>query len=65
MDMSYLFYVDDVILMASRDQTNALNIVHILRCFFMASGLKINLLKSKLYGVGVTAGQVTSLAFRM
>lgn len=30
--------------------------------FFMASGLKINLLKSKLYGVGVKIDQVSSMA---
>lgn len=60
--ISHVLYADDVVLMAKWDQENAVHIVHILRCFFLALGLKINLLKSKIYGVGVCANQVSIMA---
>ncbi|GKB17359.1 hypothetical protein Tco_0851282 [Tanacetum coccineum] len=41
---------------------NAMNLSRILTCFNLASGLKINFHKSKLYGVGVTTLEVNSLA---
>lgn len=59
--ISHLLYVDDIVLMADWDHENALHIICILCCFFLASGLKINLLKSKFYGVGVSANQVSSM----
>lgn len=37
---------------------NAIRIVCILRCFFLVSGLKINLKKSKLIGFGVASFMV-------
>lgn len=60
-DISHLLYVDDLVLMATWDQKNVMQIVCILCCFFFTSSLKINLVKSKLYGVGVTAHQVSSM----
>lgn len=64
-NMSHLFYADDAVLFTPWDQTNAQHIIHILRCFFMASGLKINLLKSKVYGVGFNVDQVSAMAHCM
>ncbi|GJS34885.1 putative RNA-directed DNA polymerase [Tanacetum coccineum] len=42
--------------------SNAKNLSRILTCFHLASGLKVNFNKSKLYGVGVTNDESSSLA---
>nr|KAJ0209709.1 hypothetical protein LSAT_V11C400167150 [Lactuca sativa] len=50
--ISHLQYADDVVFMGKWSEENLKNLIRILRCFELASGLKINLSKSKLYGVG-------------
>nr|GEU67726.1 RNA-directed DNA polymerase, eukaryota [Tanacetum cinerariifolium] len=40
--------------------TNLRGIINILKCFFLASGLKINIQKSQLLGVGVMVGECMS-----
>ena len=37
-DISHLFFTDNIVLLAKWNHTNALHIVCILRCFFLASG---------------------------
>ncbi|GKD33073.1 RNA-directed DNA polymerase, eukaryota [Tanacetum coccineum] len=54
----HLFYADDAFFVGKWDISNIKTIVHVLKCFFMASGLKINLYKSKLMGVGVSMEDV-------
>ncbi|GJW88208.1 RNA-directed DNA polymerase, eukaryota, partial [Tanacetum coccineum] len=44
------------------DKANVISMVHMLNYFFMASGLKINILKSKLMGIGTTQEEVNSAA---
>lgn len=39
--------------MGEWDEENITNLIVILNCFFLVLGLKINLHKSKLYGLGV------------
>ncbi|GJR02297.1 putative RNA-directed DNA polymerase, eukaryota, reverse transcriptase zinc-binding domain protein [Tanacetum coccineum] len=41
---------------------NASNLCHILRCFNLASGLKVNFFKSKLFGVGIDSTETHNLA---
>ncbi|GJY98969.1 putative RNA-directed DNA polymerase, eukaryota, reverse transcriptase zinc-binding domain protein [Tanacetum coccineum] len=41
---------------------NARNLCRILRCFNMASGLKVNFSKSKFFGIGVTRDEVSRFA---
>ncbi|XP_071713391.1 uncharacterized protein [Rutidosis leptorrhynchoides] len=53
---------DDVLFMGEWSQSNASNLKLILDCFFRVSGLKINLLKSSLYGVRVSQVEVNQLA---
>lgn len=48
--------------MGDWDERNVRNLIIILRCFFMGSGLKINLFKSSLMRVGVADLEVVSLA---
>ncbi|KAL4573164.1 hypothetical protein LXL04_019961 [Taraxacum kok-saghyz] len=60
--LSHLFYADDVLFMGEWEERNIQNLIFILRCFFMASGLKINLLKSNLFGIAASEAEVCALA---
>ncbi|GJY56796.1 putative RNA-directed DNA polymerase [Tanacetum coccineum] len=60
--VSQLQFADDALIMGEWSWLNAMNLSRILTCFNLASGLKINFHKSKLYGVGVTTLEVNSLA---
>ncbi|GKA13692.1 RNA-directed DNA polymerase, eukaryota, partial [Tanacetum coccineum] len=51
--ISHLFYADDAVFIGEWSEDNLVNIVRILDCFFLASGLKINIQKSQILGVGV------------
>ncbi|GJZ65953.1 hypothetical protein Tco_0622649 [Tanacetum coccineum] len=42
--------------------TSSLSLIHILRCFELASGLKVNIDKSRVMGVGVPTSEVISMA---
>ncbi|GKA20798.1 RNA-directed DNA polymerase, eukaryota [Tanacetum coccineum] len=48
--LSHLFYADDVIFMGQWSDSNIETIVHVLECFHQASGLRINMNKSKIMG---------------
>ncbi|GJV02398.1 RNA-directed DNA polymerase, eukaryota [Tanacetum coccineum] len=58
--LSHLFYADDVVFVGKWDKMNVATIVNVLKCFFLASGLKINLIKSKLMGIGIPHEYVLS-----
>nr|GEY02893.1 RNA-directed DNA polymerase, eukaryota [Tanacetum cinerariifolium] len=58
--LSHLFYADDVVFIGKLDKANVITIVNILKCFFLASGLKINIHKSKIMGTGTTQDEVNS-----
>ncbi|XP_022004008.1 uncharacterized protein LOC110901489 [Helianthus annuus] len=60
--ISHLCYADDVIFMDVWSKANILNLNRILRCFYLCSGLKVNLNKSSLYGVGVEEEEVELMA---
>nr|GEV75257.1 RNA-directed DNA polymerase, eukaryota [Tanacetum cinerariifolium] len=62
MAISHLFYVDDAIFIGEWSDSNLDNIVKILKCFFLASGLKINIRKSQVLGVGVPRNIVNQAA---
>ncbi|GJU65667.1 RNA-directed DNA polymerase, eukaryota, reverse transcriptase zinc-binding domain protein [Tanacetum coccineum] len=51
LQLSHLFYADDVIFMGQWSESNIITIVHALDCFHKASGLRMNLQKSKLLGI--------------
>ncbi|GJS42587.1 RNA-directed DNA polymerase, eukaryota [Tanacetum coccineum] len=51
--ISHIFYADDAVFIGEWSEANLVNLVRILKCFYLASGLKINLIKSQLLGVGV------------
>ncbi|GJV04169.1 RNA-directed DNA polymerase, eukaryota, reverse transcriptase zinc-binding domain protein [Tanacetum coccineum] len=52
--LSHLFYADDVVITMEWSSQDMDNIIRVLRVFFLASGLKINIHKSNGYGVGVS-----------
>ncbi|GJS35690.1 RNA-directed DNA polymerase, eukaryota [Tanacetum coccineum] len=60
--ISHLFYADDAVFVGEWNISNIKTIVRVLKCFFMASGLKINLSKSKLSGIGVSKKEVDEAA---
>ncbi|PWA51834.1 hypothetical protein CTI12_AA460620 [Artemisia annua] len=51
--ISHLQFVDDTLIFCDATKENLLNVKRILRCFQLSAGLKINFLKSMLYGVGI------------
>nr|GEY02190.1 RNA-directed DNA polymerase, eukaryota [Tanacetum cinerariifolium] len=51
--LSHLFYADDAVFIGKWDKSNINVIISVLNCFFLASGLKINLHKSKLMGINI------------
>ncbi|GJZ23911.1 RNA-directed DNA polymerase, eukaryota, reverse transcriptase zinc-binding domain protein [Tanacetum coccineum] len=59
--LSHLFYADDVIILSKWNQCDMDNIIRILNVFYLASGLKINISKSNLYGVGVSSIDIESM----
>ncbi|GJV02489.1 RNA-directed DNA polymerase, eukaryota, reverse transcriptase zinc-binding domain protein [Tanacetum coccineum] len=60
--VSHLMYADDVIFLGEWSDTNAQNLICTLRCFYLISGLKINVHKSKVLGVGVSDIEVSNMA---
>ncbi|GKF97432.1 RNA-directed DNA polymerase, eukaryota, reverse transcriptase zinc-binding domain protein, partial [Tanacetum coccineum] len=58
----HLIYADDVIVLGEWSQFNLVNILDIFNCFYLASGLQISVMKSKLYGIGATEAELNHLA---
>ncbi|GJV27295.1 putative RNA-directed DNA polymerase, eukaryota, reverse transcriptase zinc-binding domain protein [Tanacetum coccineum] len=59
--LSHLFYADDVIITTDWSSNDLHNIIWVFHVFYLASGLKININKSSIYGVGVSNEDVTSM----
>ncbi|GJX53515.1 RNA-directed DNA polymerase, eukaryota, reverse transcriptase zinc-binding domain protein, partial [Tanacetum coccineum] len=59
---SHLFYADDIVFVGKWCDSNINTIVHVLDCFFRASGLRINMHKSMIMGVAVENTKVTLAA---
>ena len=60
--VSHLLYADDVVFLGEWSCQNASNLVGLLRCFYVTSGLKINVRKSNIFGVGMESNEVAQLA---
>nr|GEY85242.1 RNA-directed DNA polymerase, eukaryota [Tanacetum cinerariifolium] len=52
LSLSHLFYADDAIFIGEWSDDNLDNLIRIFNCFHLASGLKINVNKSQVLGVG-------------
>ncbi|GKF06465.1 hypothetical protein Tco_0037133 [Tanacetum coccineum] len=62
---SFLFLIavkDDTVVFREWSQRNGRNLMGFLKCFEKASGLKLKLSKSSLYGVGVPQQEVNAMA---
>nr|GEZ28987.1 RNA-directed DNA polymerase, eukaryota [Tanacetum cinerariifolium] len=62
MQLSHLFYADDAVFVGEWKDLNLRTLVHVLRCFYLASGLRLNIHKSKLMRIGVDTGEVVRAA---
>nr|GEX99235.1 putative reverse transcriptase domain-containing protein [Tanacetum cinerariifolium] len=63
--VSHLQYADDTLIFGEWKESNARNLMRIMECVKQASGLKINLNKTKIYGIGVQNGEIEDFANRM
>ncbi|GKB73757.1 hypothetical protein Tco_0935169 [Tanacetum coccineum] len=61
----HMFYADDAIFLGEWSDGNISTLIHVLKCFFHASGLKINLNKSKIMGNNVESAQVIQAAAKL
>ncbi|GKF13961.1 putative RNA-directed DNA polymerase, eukaryota, reverse transcriptase zinc-binding domain protein, partial [Tanacetum coccineum] len=59
--LSHLFYADDVIITTEWNANDLDNIIRVLQVFYLASGLKLNIQKSNVYGIGVSDVDVSSM----
>ncbi|GKA40794.1 RNA-directed DNA polymerase, eukaryota [Tanacetum coccineum] len=62
--ISYLFYADDAMFIGKWSCSNVNALMMMLQWFFLASGLKVNVHKSCIYGVGVRLADIKDLADR-
>lgn len=56
--ISHLLYADDTLFIGEWSERNIKNLVRILRCFHISSGLKMNFNNSKVFGVGSTLDEI-------
>ncbi|GJV46735.1 putative RNA-directed DNA polymerase, eukaryota, reverse transcriptase zinc-binding domain protein, partial [Tanacetum coccineum] len=62
LNLSHLFFADDVIITTDWNVHDLDNVIRIFQVFFLASGLKINIHKSSIYGIGVASDDVQIMA---
>nr|GEV38091.1 RNA-directed DNA polymerase, eukaryota, reverse transcriptase zinc-binding domain protein [Tanacetum cinerariifolium] len=62
--ISHLFYVDDFMFIGKWSRSNVNVLMMMLYWFFLVSGLKVNVHKSSLYGLGVHSSNIQSMANR-
>lgn len=61
-NLSLLQYADDALFFGDWSMMNAKVLIRILKCFQNASGLRVNFVKSKFYGIGLNLDQVAKVA---
>nr|GEX25603.1 RNA-directed DNA polymerase, eukaryota [Tanacetum cinerariifolium] len=64
-NLSHMFYPDDTVFVGQWCESNIITLVHVLEYFCMASGLRINMSKSKIMGVNVDCDKVNRAAVRL
>ncbi|XP_021986150.1 uncharacterized protein LOC110882438 [Helianthus annuus] len=60
-DITHLFYADDTLILGEWSRENIQSTTKILRIFYLFSGLRINLYKSNLFGVGTEDMEVDNM----
>ncbi|GJZ60788.1 RNA-directed DNA polymerase, eukaryota, reverse transcriptase zinc-binding domain protein [Tanacetum coccineum] len=61
-NISHIFFADDVIITTGWNARDLKNIIRVLHVFYLASGLKINIHKSNIYGIEVNEDKVYNMA---
>ncbi|GKD67592.1 hypothetical protein Tco_1321682 [Tanacetum coccineum] len=61
-NLSHMFYADDAVFVGQWSDRNINTLIHVLDCFYRASGLRMNMRKSKIMGVHVEGGKVKHAA---
>nr|GEZ32106.1 RNA-directed DNA polymerase, eukaryota [Tanacetum cinerariifolium] len=64
-NLSHMFYTDDAVFIGQWCESNITTPVHVLECFHKASGLRINMCKSKVIGVHVDGDMVKNAAKKL
>nr|GEZ34034.1 RNA-directed DNA polymerase, eukaryota, reverse transcriptase zinc-binding domain protein [Tanacetum cinerariifolium] len=62
MRLLHFFYANDVVLVTEWNQVDMVNIIRLLNVFYLASGLRININKSNIYGIGVSNNDIEGIA---
>ncbi|GKC28617.1 RNA-directed DNA polymerase, eukaryota [Tanacetum coccineum] len=65
LNLSHMFYADDAVFVGRWCDGNVDTLVHVLECFFRASGLRINMCKIKIMGVSVEEDKVKRAASKL
>nr|GFA96477.1 RNA-directed DNA polymerase, eukaryota [Tanacetum cinerariifolium] len=65
LNLSHLFYADDAMFVGKWCDSNISTLVHVFECFHRASGLNINMSKSKILGIHVEASKVEQAASKL
>ncbi|GJS71677.1 RNA-directed DNA polymerase, eukaryota, reverse transcriptase zinc-binding domain protein [Tanacetum coccineum] len=65
MQLSHMFYADDAVFVGQWNNLNIDTIIHVLKCFHRASGLCINMSKSKIMGIFVNEDRVKQAASKI
>ncbi|GKE21390.1 RNA-directed DNA polymerase, eukaryota, reverse transcriptase zinc-binding domain protein, partial [Tanacetum coccineum] len=65
MQVSHMFYADDAVFVGQWRDFNIDTIVKVLECFYCASGLRINMSKSKLMGISVNEEKIAQAALKI
>ncbi|GJW76620.1 RNA-directed DNA polymerase, eukaryota [Tanacetum coccineum] len=65
LNLSHLFYADDVMFVGQWRESNISTLVNVLECFHRASGLKINMSKSKILGINVETAKIKQAAVQL
>ncbi|GJV16132.1 RNA-directed DNA polymerase, eukaryota, reverse transcriptase zinc-binding domain protein [Tanacetum coccineum] len=64
-NLSHMFYADDAVFVGQWSDRNINTLIHVLDCFYRASGLRMNMRKSKIMGVHVEGGKVKHAASKL
>nr|GEX66510.1 RNA-directed DNA polymerase, eukaryota [Tanacetum cinerariifolium] len=64
-NLSHMFYADDAVFVGQWSDSNINTLIHVLDCFYLASGLMMNMSKSKIMGVHVEGGMVKHAASKL
>nr|GEV50238.1 RNA-directed DNA polymerase, eukaryota [Tanacetum cinerariifolium] len=64
-NLSHMFYVNDAVFVGQWSDSNINTLIHALDCFYRASGLRMNISKSKIMGVHVEGRMVKHAASKL